>query len=116
MRVFDLLTTSSEEIHPHPKSVSEDKFDFPESRRNSYSIKDKIDQYSDYDLAYDQIAMPEIEVEVYFVDKEKRLGFLDTVAKVKRVLRYHHLARSRVDEKDYPANQEYFLYSDGKVN
>ena len=116
MRVFDLLTTSSEEIHPHPKSVSEDKFDFPESRRNSYSIKDKIDQYSDYDLAYDQIAMPEIEVEVYFVDKEKRLGSLDTVAKVKRVLRYHHLARSRVDEKDYPANQEYFLYSDGKVN
>ena len=114
MRVFDLLTTSSEESHPHPKS--EEKTDFPGSRRNSQSIKDKIDQYSDYDLAYDQIAMPEIEVEVYFVDKEKRLGTVNTTAKVKRVLRYHHLARSRVDEKDYPANQEYFLYSDGKVN
>ena len=112
MRVFDLLTTSSEEIHP--KSVSEDQTPFPRSRTDT--IKDKIDKYSDYDLAYDQIAMPEIEVEVYFVDKEKRLGSLNTMAKVKRVLRYHHLARSRVDDKDYPPNQEYFLYSDGKVN
>ena len=25
--------------------------------------------------------------------------------------RYHHLARDFVDEKDYPANNEYILYS-----
>ena len=29
--------------------------------------------------------------------------------------RYQHLTRDFVDEKDYPPTQEYFLYSDDKV-
>ena len=30
-------------------------------------------------------------------------------------VRYHHLTRDYVDEKDYSPTQEYFLYSDQKV-
>lgn len=115
MRVFDLLTTSSDDSHS--KSDSEDEpAPRPRSRGESKSVREKIEKYSDSDLGYDQIAMPEIEVSVYFVDKEEKLGTVDTVAKVKRVLRYQSLARCEVDDKDYPANQEYFLYSCGKVN
>ena len=110
MRVFDLLTSCDDS---HSKSESEEE---QGPRTRAQSVRDKIDKYSDSDLSYDQIAMPEIEVSVYFVDNEEKLGTVDTVAKVKRVLRYHHLARCEVDDKDYPANQEYFLYSCGKVN
>ena len=113
MRVFDLLTTSSDDSHS--KAEAEDE-PAPRKRAESKSIREKIDKYSDSDLDYEQIAMPEIEVSVYFVDKEEKLGTVDTVAKVKRVLRYHHLTRCEVDDKDYPPNQEYFLYSCGKVN
>ena len=113
MRVFDLLTTSSDDSHSKAES---DEEPVPRTRKESKSIRDKIEKYSDSDLGYDQIAMPEIEVSVYFVDKEEKLGTVDTVAKVKRVLRYHHLTRCEVDDKDYPPNQEYFLYSCGKVN
>ena len=113
MRVFDLLTTSSDDSHSKAESDDEPA---PRRRAESKSIREKIDKYSDSDLGYDQIAMPEIEVSVYFVDKEEKLGTVDTVAKVKRVLRYHHLTRCEVDDKDYPPNQEYFLYSCGKVN
>ena len=113
MRVFDLLTTSSDDSHS--KAEAEDE-PAPRKRAESKSIREKIDKYSDSDLDYEQIAMPEIEVSVYFVDKEEKLGTVDTVAKVKRVLRYHHLTRCEVDDKDYPLNQEYFLYSCGKVN
>ena len=31
--------------------------------------------------------------------------------KLKRVIRYQHLTRDHVDDKDYPPTQEYFLYS-----
>ena len=111
MRVFDLLTTSCDESHSKSKDEEE-----PLRRTRHQSIRDKIKEYSDSELGYDQINMPEIEVSVYFVDKEEKLGTVDTVMKVKRVLRYHHLARCAVDDNDYPPNQEYFLYSCGKVN
>ena len=115
MRVFDLLTTSDSEDNPssRPRTESEDQ---PRLRRSrTETVRDKIEKYSEPDLDFDQIAMPEIAVSVYFVDKATKLGSINTVAKVKRVLRYHHLTRCRVDDKDYPPNQEYFLYSCGKV-
>jgi hypothetical protein len=31
--------------------------------------------------------------------------------KLKRIIRYHHLARNSVDEETYPPNQQYILYT-----
>ena len=107
MRVFDLLTTNHENSHRSSESVEETTAERTDG--------EKIKKYSDTDLPYDQIAMPEIEVTVSFVDKEERIGDFKTLMKVKQVLRYQHLSRSSVDDRDYPANQEYFLYSNGKV-
>jgi hypothetical protein len=31
--------------------------------------------------------------------------------KLRRTIRFHHLTRNAVDEKSYPANQQYILYT-----
>ena len=77
------------------------------------SLKDKIDRHNDNQLDYENIAMPEVDVDVFYDDDEEH--FVRAKMKLKRVLRYHHLTRDYVDEKDYPPTQEYFLYSDQKV-
>eukprot|EP00091_Calanus_sinicus_P011982 TRINITY_DN2700_c0_g2_i2.p1 TRINITY_DN2700_c0_g2~~TRINITY_DN2700_c0_g2_i2.p1 ORF type:complete len:229 (+),score=58.37 TRINITY_DN2700_c0_g2_i2:960-1646(+) len=77
------------------------------------AVEGKLEEYGDSNLEYEDIAMPEIEVLVYFgdgdVDKESGVA---ARMKMKRVIRYHHLTRDYVDEKGYPPTQEYFLYSD----
>ena len=77
--------------------------------------KDKLKKYSDDHLTFDEISMPEIEVIAYFLGREGRLGKVETKVKLKRVMRYQHLSRDFVDEKDYPPSQEYFLYANEKV-
>ena len=77
------------------------------------SLKDKIDRHNDNQLDYENNAMPEVDVDVFYDDDEEH--FVRAKMKLKRVLRYHHLTRDYVDEKDYPPTQEYFLYSDQKV-
>merc|ERR1712025_336645 len=56
--------------------------------------------------------MPEVDVDVFYDNDEENV--VRAKMKLKRVLRYHHLTRDHVDEKDYPPTQEYFLYSDEK--
>lgn len=77
----------------------------PDSRP---SLTTKLEEYGDSNLAYEDIAMPEVEVEVSFGQGE---GVVLAKMKLKRVIRYHHLSRDHVDEKDYPPTQEYFLYA-----
>ena len=108
MTVFDLLNNSQNESQ---RSGS----DHVEEAAASQTVGDKIKKYSDFDLSYEDIAMPEMEVTVYFVDKDEKLGEVNTVMKTKQVLRYQHLARSFIDDKDYSPNCTYFLFSCGKV-
>ena len=77
------------------------------------SVKDKINRHNDNQMTYENIAMPEVDVDVFYDNDEE--NFVRAKMKLKRVLRYHHLTRDFVDEKDYPPTQEYFLYSDQKV-
>ena len=76
---------------------------------------EKLKKYSDDDLSYDDIQMGECDVTAYFAAKDQTIGKLDTKIKLKKILRYQHLARDYVDESDYPPNAEYFLYSDDRV-
>ena len=115
MTVFDLLTNNGQETHRASSATFEEPNEAHKARETSRNVRDKIKQYCDYDLPYEKIAMPEIEVTVYFADKDETLGQLDTVMKTKQVLRYKHLARTFVDESDYPPNSTYFLYSCGEV-
>jgi len=114
MTVFDLMTGGDEE-NVNQKSTVERK---PPMRRSvdKENVKDKIEFYSDFDLSFGDIAMPEIPVTVYYEGKDgTRLGEVDTKMKLGRVLRYQHLGRDFVDEDDYPPSQEYFLYADNQV-
>ena len=52
------------------------------------------------------------EVEVT-VDYGAGIEPVETKMKLKRVIRYQHLARDMVDEDGYPPTQEYMLYSTG---
>ena len=80
------------------------------------TVQDKLKKYSDDHLTFDEISMPEIEVTAYFMGREGTLGKVETKMKLKRVMRYQHLSRDFVDEKDYPPSQEYFLYANEKVD
>ena len=113
MTVFDLMTGGDEENVNQP-SAHQRK---PNLRKMSKeNFKDKIEFYSDYDLHYQDIAMPEVLVTVYYETKNGKLvGEVDTKMKLGRVLRYQHLGRDFVDEEDYPPSQEYFLYADDQV-
>ena len=115
MTVFDLMTGGDEEHHINQEPTLERK----PTMRNKVAmenVKDKIEFYSDYDLRFQDIAMPEVPVTVYYEGKDgQRLGAVDTKMKLGRVLRYQHLGRDFVDEDDYPPSQEYFLYADNQV-
>ena len=120
MTVFDLMTGGDEEnINQAPSQESQESQERKPSLRKNLSmenVKDKIEFYSDYDLHYQDIAMPEVSVTVYYETKDGvRQGEVDTRMKLGRVLRYQHLARDFVDEDDYPPSQEYFLYADNQV-
>jgi len=71
------------------------------------STKQSLEKYSDKGLDYKGITLPEIGVEFSYGPGLTYRGKL----KLRRVIRYHNLARDFVDEKDYPANNEYILYS-----
>ena len=120
MTVFDLMTGGDEGaqlINKEYKSGDQDEADGPEEARKGrnlkLSVKEKIDRHNDSQMTYENIAMPEVDVEVFYDDDEEH--FVRAKMKLKRVLRYHHLTRDFVDEKDYPPTQEYFLYADQKV-
>ena len=116
MTVFDLMTGGDEEnINQAPTEERK----APLRRDVSMDVKDKIEFYSDFDSTYENIAMPEVPVTVYFEGKNgKQCGVecVTTKMKLARVLRYQHLGRDFVDEEDYPPSQEYFLYADRKVH
>ena len=110
MTVFELMTGGDMENINQPSTCRK------KTRTKLESTEEKIEFYSDYDLPYEDIAMPEIAVTVYYEDMDgKRLRELETKMKLGRVLRYQHLGRVFVDEDDYPQNQEYFLYADNQV-
>ena len=121
MKVFDLMTGGDEGaryVNQKPRVKDQDQVDADwdedmPSLRRTRSVKQKIDRHNDNQLAYESIGMPEVEVEVYYDMDEGQA--VRAKMKLKRVLRYHHLTRDFVDEKDYPPTQEYFLYSDQKV-
>lgn len=116
MKVFDLMT---EHLVNKPDTVNTGDLDQTDddSRvstfRRTKSIKQKLDRHNDNKLKYEDIAMPEVEVEVFFDNDEE--AFVRAKMKLKRVMRYQHLSRDFVDEADYPPTQEYFLYADQKV-
>merc|ERR1719397_2488603 len=131
MKVYDLMTGGDEGVRfVNQKSrieedkeedkldhdQEEDKLDQAPNRKKSLnrtkSVKAKIDRHNDNQLPYENIAMPEVLVDVYFDGQEKVP--VRTRMKLKRVIRYHHLTRDFVDEKYYPPTQEYFLYADQK--
>ena len=109
MKVFDLMSTGEN------CSAEDPDFDISGKDFKSSSIKEKLKKYSDDHLKFDQIASQEIEVTVYFADKDTKIGEVNTRMKLKRIMRYQHLSREFVDRDDYPQNQEYFLYTDDKV-
>ena len=121
MTVFDLMTggdAGAKHVNQEEKkSRVQDRVDGPSggqrSRAMKLSVKDKINRHNDNQMTYENIAMPEVDVDVFYDDDEEH--FVRAKMKLKRVLRYHHLTRDYVDEKDYPPTQEYFLYSDQKV-
>ena len=130
MTVFDLMTggdkgaefVNKEEIkksgrEEDRRSRLQDQVDGPSSglgtRASKLSVKDKINRHNDNQISYENIAMPEVDVDVFYDNDEENC--VRAKMKLKRVLRYHHLTRDHVDEKDYPPTQEYFLYSDLKV-
>ena len=121
MTVFDLMTggdAGAQHVNQEEKkSKVKDQVDGPSgghrSRAMKLSVKDRINRHNDNQIAYENIAMPEMDVDVFFDHDEE--NFVRAKIKLKRVLRYHHLTRDFVDEKDYPPTQEYFLYSDQKV-
>ena len=78
------------------------------------SIKKKLEENNESHLSYEQIAMPEIEVEVSMMNDCPQVE--KARMKLKRVIRFNHLTRDFVDEDDYPPTQEYFLYSDKTVS
>lgn len=113
MTVFDLMTGSAaeqEDIKPaRSKSTKYGKKSEKGSQKKSDhpGIGDYLEKYSDHWMQYKEIHMPEVQVEVYYSHS------LITTAnlKLRRVIRYHHLARDFIDEVDYPPTQEYLLYS-----
>ena len=122
MKVFDLMTGGEKgaEYVNQPNKPKNDQRDHVDgnsvdrkSLNRSKSVKHKLDRHNDNQLTYESIAMPEIAVEVYFDNHEN--SSVRAKMKLKRVMRYQHLTRDFVDEKDYPPTQEYFLYSDQKV-
>jgi len=113
MTVFDLMTGGDEENINQPSSSKRRVF---QKNLSKEDIQDKLEFYSDYDLNYHDIAMPEVPVTVYYESKNgNNLGEINTNMKLARVLRYQHLGRDFVDEDDYPPSQEYFLYADDKT-
>jgi len=77
------------------------------SHKSTRSTKQSLEKYSDKDVDYHGITLPELDVEFSYGPGLTYEGKL----KLRRVIRYHHLARDFVDEKDYPANNEYIMYS-----
>ena len=105
MRVFELMTGNDEE-----NINQQDKVDH--SFKRSESMVEKLKQFKDDSVGYGAIAMPEVEVIVYYGDSlENSIGKVETKMKLKRVIRYQHLARDYVDEDDFPPTVEYMLYS-----
>ena len=115
MTVFDLMTggdVSDECVN----DASEDEADFSQKMKlnRQKSIKKKLEENNESHLSYEQIAMPEIEVEVAMMNDCPQVE--KARMKLKRVIRFNHLTRDFVDEDDYPPTQEYFLYSDKTVS
>ena len=118
MRVYDLMTGGDLEVINLPGVSESGQVTETSSKENesSCTVQDKLKKYSDDHLTFDEISMPEIEVTAYFMGREGTLGTVETRMKLKRVMRYQHLSRDFVDEKDYPPAQEYFLYANEKVD
>jgi len=121
MTVFDLMTGGDESgKYVNQKSQSSDEADAMclkkvtrEEKENA--LKSKLEQYNDSNLKYEDIAMPEIDVIAFFGDDGSKVDTcVHAKMKIKRVIRFQHLTRDFVDEKDYSPTQEYFLYSDEK--
>jgi len=67
----------------------------------SKALKAKLEEYNDGNLSYRDIAMPELEVLVYFGSSPgAEEQAVQASMKLKRVIRYHHLTRDYVDEND----------------
>ena len=126
MKVFDLMTGGAEGVQfvnqksvwpgrerTGPDGAHQTDGVRKENLSRTKSVKEKIDRHNDNQLPYENIAMPEVLVDVYFDNRED--VYIRTKMKLKRVMRYHHLTRDFVDEKDYPPTQEYFLYACQKV-
>jgi len=121
MKVFDLMTGGDESgEYINQMNSSADEIDFPTNKKltrqeKNDAVKNKLEEYADSYLDYEDISRPEIEVLVYFgKGAAAEENGITARMKMKRVIRYHHLTRDYVDEKDYPPTQEYFLYSDEK--
>ena len=112
MKVFDLMTKVADD-------ADDVRFDEPNhlAKRGGSggkSVRDKLIYFSDDHLGFSDIPMPEVEIVAYYEWKGERIGEVHTTMKLKRIMRYQHLSADIED--DYPQNQEYFLYSDDKVN
>eukprot|EP00092_Neocalanus_flemingeri_P013687 GFUD01014760.1.p1 GENE.GFUD01014760.1~~GFUD01014760.1.p1 ORF type:complete len:1163 (-),score=280.67 GFUD01014760.1:114-3602(-) len=115
MKVFDLMTGGDlEVVNLKSKNDSEEASESSSEEMEGSRVQDKLKKYSDDHFTFEEISMPEIEVTAFFMGKEGKIGAVETRVKLKRVMRYQHLSRDFVDEKDYPPSQEYFLYADDK--
>ena len=113
MTIFDLMTGRSK-AHDISEAEATDAVDGHDTKqkrgvsfKRSKSMKEKLEKYSDQNISYTDIHMPEIQVEFSIHPNLKHTASI----KLRKVIRYHHLLRDLVDESDYPPTQEYMLYS-----
>ena len=91
MKVFDLMTGGDDSgDYINQMNSSGDDVDYPMRKKPTIdAVKEQLEEYGDSNLQYEDIAMPEIEVLVFFgdgdVDKESGLAAL---MKMKRVIRF----------------------------
>ena len=95
MKVFDLMTGGDDSgDYINQMNSSGDDVDYPMNKKPTRqekidAVKEKLEEYGDSNLQYEDIAMPEIEVLVFFgdgdVDKESGVA---ARMKMKRVIRF----------------------------
>ena len=94
MKVFDLMTGGDESgKYVNQTSCNGDQVDHGSSKKPTReervnAVKAKLEEYNDSNLNYEDIAMPEIEVLVYFGNQESAIERgIRAKIKLKRVIR-----------------------------
>ena len=105
MTVFDLMTGGDDSgRYVNQMSVVGDDVDEGSDKKTSReekvnAVRAKLEEYNDSNLKYENIAMPEIDVVVYF--NSESLNGVNAKMKMKRVIRYYCLYKYRMLNKTF---------------